>query len=80
MFPDPENNSFMKKEPYTVQSLVIHKVSLVYAVCTLLLCFGGSISQSFAELVLTCSGEFWTLSRMWEVLTRCTMVCLLKET
>ena len=45
MFPSPETNGFMKKRSYNVQGLVLREVSLVNAVCTLLLCNVWSMSQ-----------------------------------
>ena len=53
IFPDPEIYDHMKKRSYAVLSLVLQKVFLVYAVCTLLLYFGYSfppvgLLQSFS--------------------------------
>ena len=45
MFPAPKNNGFMKERSYNVQGLVLQEVSLVYAACTLMLCYGCSVSQ-----------------------------------
>ena len=48
MFLAPKGNGFMKKRSYTVRGLVLQEVSLVYAVCTLLL----YLACSFLWLVL----------------------------
>lgn len=45
MFSALKNNGFMEKRSYTVQGLVLQEGSLVYVVCTLLLCFGCSFPQ-----------------------------------
>ena len=54
MFSAAETNGFMKKRSYTVQGLALQEVSLVYAVCTLLLCFGCPLSGSFLCRVSPC--------------------------
>lgn len=69
MFPAPESNGFIKKISYTAQSLVLQEVFLVYAVCTLLLCFGCFFpsGQSFAEFLLAYHGECLDLVQcVWE--------------
>ena len=81
MFPSPESNSYIKKRSYTVQGLALQKVFLVYAVCILLLHFGCSFLlisplQSFS---LPTMRSVWTLSHVWQVLRRYTLVCLLQE-
>ena len=80
MFPILENNGFIMKRPYTVGSLMLQEVSLGYAMCTLLLCFGcsfpASLLQSFS---LPAVGRAWMLARVWWGLTRYALV-LLKET
>ena len=43
VFPVPAFNGFMKKRSFNVQGLVLQEVSLVFAVCTLLLYFGCSL-------------------------------------
>ena len=45
MFPPPDRNGFMKQRSYTVQNLALQEVSLVYAMCALLLFFGCSFPQ-----------------------------------
>ena len=81
-FPVPERNGFVKKKSYTVLGLVLQEVSLVYAVCTLLLCYGCSICQvsPLHSFFLPEEGNVWTLARVWWVLPRCALVGLLKET
>ena len=67
MFHAPERNGFMKKRSYTVQGLVLLEVSLVYAVCTLLLCFGCSFLWSvLCSFLLPTMGTVWTLARVCE--------------
>ena len=44
MCPAPKSHGYIKKS-YTVLGLVLPEVLLVYAVCTLLLCFGCSFPQ-----------------------------------
>ena len=82
MFPAPKSNGFMKKRPYAVQGLPLQEVSLVYAACTLLLCFGCSFPQvsPLQSFSLPAVGSVWTLARAWQVLIKCALVCLLKET
>ena len=45
MSPTPESKGFMKKRSYNVQGLAHQEVSLVCAVCTLLLYYGFTTPQ-----------------------------------
>ena len=66
MFPPLESNGY-KKRSYTVQSLVLQELSLVYAVCTLLLCFGCSFPQvsPLQSFSLPAMGNVLPLARVW---------------
>ena len=79
MFPAPKSNGFMKKRPYAVQGLPLQEVSLVYAACTLLLCFGCSFPQvsPLQSFSLPAAESVQTSARVWWVLMRCALVCLL---
>lgn len=70
------------KRSYNVQGLAFQEVFVVYSPFILLLCFGCSVpqvshGQSFS---LPAMGDVWALTRVWRVLNRCALVCLLKET
>ena len=64
MSPAPESNGLMKKRPCSVQGLVPQGVSLMCAVCTLLLCCGSSILQvsHLQRLSLPAVGSVWSLA------------------
>ena len=71
----------MKKRSDIVQVLALQGVPLLCSVYTLLLCFDYSNSQTshMQNLSLPVMGSVWTLARVWQVLTRSALVCLLKE-
>ena len=81
MFHVPESNGFIKKRSYSAQDLELQEVFLGFAVCTLMLCFDCSYPQvsPLQSFSLPAVGSVWTLARVWLVLTRCALVCLLKE-
>lgn len=63
MFPASETNGYIKKTLYTVQGLALWEVSLVYAVCTMLLGFGLSFPQvSPMQFLFAALRSVWTLS------------------
>ena len=67
MFPTPESNGFLKmRSSYDVWDLVLSEMFLVYATCTLLLCFGCSLPQiSLMQSVsLPAMRSVWTLARV----------------
>ena len=45
IFPAPESNGYIRKGFYTVGGLALQELSVVCAVCTLLLCFACSFPQ-----------------------------------
>ena len=58
MFPAPENNGFMKKLSYTVQSLMLQDVCLLYVLEYSAAVFYGSFLRSvLPEFLLACSEE-----------------------
>lgn len=80
MFPVPESNSFMEKKLHSVQGLVLQGVSGVCCIqsAAVFWLFHPS-GQLSAEALLACSGQCLDLVRVWQVLTRHALVCLLKE-
>lgn len=82
IFPAPDTNGFMKKRSCSVQWLEVQGVSLVCALCTLLLCFGCSILQAtcLQRFYLPTVDNICSLARVWGDLTRCALVCLLNAT
>ena len=82
MFPSPESDEFINKRSYTLQCLASQEVFVMYAVCIVLLCFGCFFPQviSLQGFCLPIVGSLWALARVWKVLNRCDMVCLLKDT
>ena len=80
IFPAPKNNGFMKKSLYNFHGLTLQDVSLVYAVCTLLLSYICSIPpvSPLQSSSLPTLGIVLALARMQQVLTRYALDCLLK--
>jgi len=68
MFLALKSNGFMKKKSYTVQDLVLQELSLVCAMCTLLLCFGCFFPQvsPLQSISLPAVGSIWTLLSVWQ--------------
>ena len=81
MVPAPESNGFMKKRSDNVQELVLQEVSLIYAVCTLLLCYGCSLFQvsPLQYFSLSAVVSVWTLAVVWNILAQCALASLPKE-
>ena len=80
IFPALESNSFMKRS-YNVKGLVFQGVSLVCAVCIVLLyCLLYPSGQLPVKFSLPIVGCVWTLARVGQVLTRHALVYLLNET
>ena len=79
MFLAPESNGFIKKRSCSVQDLMPQGVSLVWAMCALLLCFECSVQQLASRLSLPAMGSVWSLALIWWVLIGCATVCLLYE-
>ena len=76
-----ESNAILRRDHKLSRALVHQEVFLVYAVYTLLLCFGCSFSQvsPLQSFFLPAVGSVWTLAGMWPVLTSCAPVCLLRR-
>ena len=62
IFLAPESNGYFKKRSYTDQGPALQEVFLVYAVCTLLLCFGRFSSRvsPLQSFTLPAVGSVWT--------------------
>ena len=89
ILPVVQSNGFVKKRSYGVQAWCLSKwVTLVFVVCTLLLCFGCSVPQAShlerlclpGEALLACYGQCLDLCQNVVSLTSCALVCLLNET
>ena len=77
--PAPENSGYIKKRSYTVLGLVLQEVfQIVHSAVVFWLVLPSS--QSSAELLLACVWGVWTLSTVWQILTRYVLVCLLEKT
>ena len=59
----PREYGFMKNRPYIVQGLELQEVSLLYAACTLLLCYGCSVPRSVFCRVSPCLQ--WGVFKLW---------------
>ena len=67
MFPAPERVGFMRKKSYSIQDLVLQRVSLMCAAHAVLLCFDCSVLQAsiLQRLSLLAMDSVWPLGRVW---------------
>ena len=75
----PESNCLMKRS-CSAQGLALQGVSLVCATCTLLLVHFSLFKASHLQkLSLSVVGKVCSLALVWQVLTRCALVCFEKR-